>query len=105
VDGAVFVDGFFVDSTNTNVQDFVQRHQKRFQGNPTLFTMQGYDAAKLVLEAIRRGATSGEAIREFLTTQRDLPTLMGPAGFGAEGTLQRPLALLQVKHGKFVQLD
>jgi len=105
VDGAVFVDGFFVDSTNSNVQDFVQRHQKRFQDNPTLFTMQGYDAAKLVLEAIRRGATSGEAIREFLTTQRDLPTLMGPAGFGAEGTLQRPLALLQVKHGKFVQLD
>ena len=105
VDGAVFVDGFFVDSTNTNVQDFVQRHQKRFQGNPTLFTMQGYDAAKLVLEAIRRGATSGEAIRDFLTTQRDLPTLMGPAGFGAEGTLQRPLALLQVKQGKFVQLD
>ena len=105
VDGAVFVDGFFAESANAGVQDFVQRFQKRFQGTPTLFTMQGYDAAKLVLEAIRRGATSGEAVREFLTTQRDLPTLMGPAGFGAEGTLQRPLALLQVKHGKFVQLD
>ncbi|MEK7869857.1 MAG: penicillin-binding protein activator, partial [Nitrospirota bacterium] len=105
VDGAVFVDGFFAESANAAVQDFVQRFQKRFQGSPTLFTMQGYDAAKLVLEAIRRGATSGDAVREFLTTQRDLPTLMGPAGFGAEGTLQRPLALLQVKHGKFVQLD
>ncbi len=105
VDGAVFVDGFFAESTNINVQDFVQRYQKRFQGTPTLFTMQGYDAAKLVLEAIRHGATSGEAIREFLTTQRDLPSLMGPASFGTEGTFQRPLALLQVKHGKFVQLD
>lgn len=105
VDGAVFVDGFFAESANAAVQDFVQRFQKRFQGSPTLFTMQGYDAAKLVLEAIRRGATSGDAVREFLTTQHDLPTLMGPAGFGVEGTLQRPLALLQVKHGKFVQLD
>lgn len=105
VDGAVFVDGFFVDSATATVQDFVQRYQKRFQGSPTLFTMQGYDAAKLVLEAIGRGATSGEAIRELLMTQRDLPTLMGPASFGVEGTLQRPLVLLQVKHGKFIQLN
>lgn len=105
VDGAVFVDGFFVDSANTNVQNFVQRYQKRFQGSPTLFTMQGYDAAKLVLDAIHRGATSGEAVRDLLTTQHDISTLMGPASFGPEGTLQRPLALLQVKHGKFVQLD
>ena len=64
-----------------------------------------YDAARLVLEAIRRGATSGETIRDLLKSQTDLPTLFGPAGFGPEGTLQRPLVLLQVKHGKFVQLD
>ena len=105
VDGAVFVDGFFVDSPNSNVQDFVQRYQKRFSGTPTLFTMQGYDAARLVLEAVRHGATSGEAVRAFLATQQDLPTLLGPAGFGPEGTLHRPLFLLQVKHGKFVQVN
>jgi len=105
VDGATFVDGFFVDSPNPAVQDFVQRYHKRFQTTPSLFTMQGYDAARVVIEGIRRGATSGEAIQEFLMTQRDLPTLAGPAGFGPDGTLHRPLFLLQVKQGKFVQLD
>ena len=105
VDGATFVDGFFVDSPNPAVQDFVQRYQKRFQTTPSLFTMQGYDAAKVVIEGIRKGATSGEALQEFLMTQRDLPTLAGPAGFGPDGTLQRPLFLLRVKQGKFVQLD
>jgi hypothetical protein len=59
----------------------------------------------LVIEGIRRGATSGEAIQEFLATQRDLPTLAGPAAFGPDGTLHRPLFLLQVRQGKFVQLD
>jgi hypothetical protein len=44
-------------------------------------------------------------MQEFLMTQRDLPTLAGPASFGPDGTLHRPLFLLQVKHGKFVQLD
>ncbi len=104
VDGATFVDGFFVDSPNSAVQEFVQRHQKRFQTTPSLFTMQGYDAARVAVEAVRNGAVSGEAIQEFLTTQRNLPTLAGPAEFGPDGTLRRPLFLLQVKQGKFVQV-
>ncbi|HKQ35100.1 MAG TPA: penicillin-binding protein activator, partial [Nitrospiraceae bacterium] len=59
LDGAVFVDGFFVDSSTPAVQDFVARYKKRFDTNPTLFSMQGYDAAKLVLDAVRKGAASG----------------------------------------------
>lgn len=105
VEGATFVDGFFVDSPNPAVQDFVQRYQKRFQTTPSLFTIQGYDAARAVIEGIRSGADSGEAIQEFLMTQRNLPTLAGPAGFGPDGTLHRPLFLLQVKQGKFIQLN
>jgi ABC-type branched-subunit amino acid transport system substrate-binding protein len=87
------------------VQEFVQRYHKRFQSTPSLFTMQGYDAARVVIEGIRHGATSGEALQDFLMTQRNLPTLAGPAGFGPDGTLHRSLFLLQVKQGKFVQLD
>ena len=105
IDGAVFVDGFFGGSANPAVQDFMQRYQKRFQTTPSLFSIQGYDAARAVIEGIRRGATSGEAMQEFLIAQRDLPTLAGPAAFGPDGTLHRPLFLLQVKQGKFVQLD
>ena len=105
VDGATFVDGFFLDSPSPAVQDFVQRYRNRFESTPSLFTMQGYDAARVVIEGIRHGATSGETLQEFFTTQRDLPTLAGPASFGADGTLRRPLFLLQVKQGKFVQLN
>ena len=105
VDGATFVDGFFVDSPNPAVQEFVQRYHKRFQSTPSLFTVQGYDAARVAIEGVRHGATSGEALHDFLMTQRNLPTLAGPASFGQDGTLHRPLFLLQVKQGKFVQLD
>jgi ABC-type branched-subunit amino acid transport system substrate-binding protein len=106
VDGAVFVDGFFVESPNSGVQDFVQRFQKRFPGEtPSLFTIQGYDAVRVVQDAIRKGAASGESVREHLATHQDLPALTGPAGFGPDGILQRPLFLLQVKQGRFKQLD
>jgi branched-chain amino acid transport system substrate-binding protein len=104
-DGAVFVDGFFVDSPTPTVQDFVARYKKRFETNPTVFAMQGYDAAKLVLDAVRKGAASGEAVRDQLLTQQDLSSLAGPAAFGPDGTLSRPLFLIQIKRGRFHQVN
>ena len=105
IDGAVFVDGFFVESPTPTVQDFVARYKKRFETNPTLFAMQGYDAAKLVLDAVRKGADSGEAVRDQLLTQPDLSSLAGPAAFGPDGTLNRPLFLIQIKRGRFLQVN
>jgi ABC-type branched-subunit amino acid transport system substrate-binding protein len=105
IDGAVFVDGFFVDSPTPTVQDFVDRYKKRFQTNPALFAMQGYDAAKLVLDAVRKGASSGEAVHDQLLTQPDLSSLAGPAAFGPDGTLNRPLFLMQIKRGRFQQVN
>jgi branched-chain amino acid transport system substrate-binding protein len=105
IDGAIFVDGFFADSPNPNVQDFVSRYKKRFQTTPTLFAMEGYDAVKVVMEALKKGAASGETIRDYLTSQQDLPALGGPAAFGEDGTLNRPLFLIQVKRGRFTQVD
>ncbi len=105
IDGAVFVDGFFLDSLFPAMQDFVDRYKKRYQANPTLFSMQGYDAARLVIEAVRKGATSGDGVRDMLLTQQDLPTLGGPAAFGPDGTLNRRLFLIQIKRGRFTQVD
>lgn len=105
IDGAVFVDGFFVDSPSPTVQDFVSRYKKRFETNPTLFAMQGYDAAKLVLDAVRKGADSGETVRDQLLTQPDLSSLTGPATFGPDGTLNRPVFLIQIKRGRFTQVN
>ncbi len=76
---------------NPAVQDFVQRYKKRFQTSPTLFAVQGYDAAKLVIDAIRKGATSGEAVHDQLLTPAGPSIPTGPAAFGPDGTLNRPL--------------
>ena len=71
----------------------------------SLFSALAYDAAWLVLDAIMKGATSGKEIRDHLLKLQELPTLGGPAEFGPGGVLRRPVFLIQVKHGQFVQLD
>ncbi len=105
IEGSVFVDGFFADSASPVVQEFVERYRKRFQSTPSLFAAQGYDAARLAVEAIKHGATTGEAIRDYLLMQHDLPALSGPSGFSSDGALNRRVFLIQVKQGKFVPLD
>jgi hypothetical protein len=60
---------------------------------------------RAVLEAIKKGATTGKAVREHLLKQQDIPALGGPASFGPGGTLERRVFLIQVKHGKFVQVE
>lgn len=105
IEGDVFVDGFFADSPDTTVHDFVVRYRLRHQTDPTSFAAQAYDATRLALEAIKRGATTGRAVREVLANAPDLPALSGTAAFGANGTLNRRLYVIEIKKGKFVQVD
>jgi ABC-type branched-subunit amino acid transport system substrate-binding protein/predicted negative regulator of RcsB-dependent stress response len=105
IEGDVFVDGFFADSSNPTIHDFVVRYRLRHQTDPTSFAAQAYDATRMVLEAVTRGATSGRAIRDLLTRSPDLPALSGPAAFGPNGTLDRRVFVIEIKKGKFVQVD
>ena len=102
IEGSMFVDGFFLDSQYPDMQDFVNRYQQRYQGRPSLFAAQAYDAAQLVLDAVRRGATSAREVRTHIVRAHDLPTLAGPANFNARGVLNRRLFVLQVKEGRIV---
>lgn len=105
LEGSVFVDGFVPERTDPLTREFVDTYQHRFQSVPSIFAAQAYDAARLVLETLRQGATSARAVREQLGKSTNLPSLAGPAAFGPSGTLDRPVSVLQVKQGRFVPLD
>ena len=105
IEGDVFVDGFFADSADPTIHDFVIRYRLRHQTDPTSFAAHAYDATRVVLDAVTRGATSGRAIRDQLMRSPDLPALSGPAAFGPNGSLDRKLFVIEIKKGKFVQVD
>jgi ABC-type branched-subunit amino acid transport system substrate-binding protein/predicted negative regulator of RcsB-dependent stress response len=105
IEGDVFVDGFFADSADPTIHDFVVRYRLRHQTDPTSFAAHAYDATRVVLDAVTKGATSGRAIRDQLMRSPDLPALSGPAAFGSNGMLDRRLFVIEIKKGKFVQVD
>jgi ABC-type branched-subunit amino acid transport system substrate-binding protein len=105
LEGAIFADSFFVDSPDPAVRDFVELYVRRFQKPPSAFAAQAYEATRLVLDAMRKGATTGRDLRNSLATMQNAPGLAGPLAMTPEGHLERQYVLIQVKGGTFVQVS
>jgi ABC-type branched-subunit amino acid transport system substrate-binding protein/predicted negative regulator of RcsB-dependent stress response len=105
LNGSIFVDGFFLNSPDPNAQRFIQRYRSQFHKEPSLFAVQAYDAATLVLETIRKDAQSGQDVWDQLVRRSDLPALSGFASFSSAGILNRRLYILQVNTRAFTQLN
>ncbi|MDR4496143.1 MAG: penicillin-binding protein activator [Nitrospirales bacterium] len=105
LDGSVFVDGFFLNSPDPSIQMFAQRYRSQYQQEPSLFSVQAFDAATMVLETIRNGAQSGQEVWDQLVRRSDLPALSGFASFSSAGILNRRLYILQVNNRTFTQLN
>ena len=101
VEGAVFADSFSMDSPDPTVRNFVERYVKRFQQPPSGFAAQAFEATKLVLDAILKGATTGRALRESLKNTKNAPGLVGPLTMTPAGILERRYAIIKVKNGTF----
>jgi branched-chain amino acid transport system substrate-binding protein len=104
VEGVLFADSFFVDSTNPAVRSFADRYRTQFNEAPTAFAAQAYEATQLVLDAILKGATTGRALREALKKVKNAPGLVGPLSMSPTGYLERRYVMIQVKGGKFMAL-
>lgn len=105
IDGSTFVDAFFLDSPDQNIREFVDRYRRKYQIDPSPFAAQAYDATRIIIEAIRKGATTGKAVRDQLMEIQEFPTLTGPASFAPSGALNRRLYVIHVKNGRLVQLN
>jgi branched-chain amino acid transport system substrate-binding protein len=80
--GAAWFAGF--DSPRSKA--FVEAYQKRYGTTPDIYAAQGYDAAYLLAEAIRRAddVTSGRAVRDKLAAISDFEGVLGRFGWSAD---------------------
>ncbi|WP_191970101.1 ABC transporter substrate-binding protein [Methylobacterium planeticum] len=65
---------------------FVEAYRKRYGSTPDIYAAQGYDAAYLIAEAIRRAdtVTDGRAVRDKLAGIQDFEGVLGRFGWSAE---------------------
>ena len=54
------------------VQPFIEAYRKEYGGDPNVFAALGYDAGKMLIDAVARGGDDPEKIRENLESIKDL---------------------------------
>lgn len=104
LEGAVFVDGFFVDSPRPQVRDFVDKYRRRYQEDPSILSAQAYDSANLVVKSIRDGAQNRYRVKVSLQEVKDYPGASGITSFGLDRDATKSLFFIQIKGGKFVEI-
>ena len=55
-----------------NVKDFLEAYKKEYNTDPNVFAALGYDAGKMLIDAIKRGGDDSEKIREAIENIKEL---------------------------------
>ena len=81
---------------------FIQSYKGKFNDQPNDYTITAYDAALVIIDAVKRVAASGkpvtrEAVRDAIQTSK-VPTIQGTVAFDANGDLaDRTVSVFQIK--------
>jgi branched-chain amino acid transport system substrate-binding protein len=100
--GAYLTDHFAVDSPLPASQAFAKAYQARYGHDPSALAAQGYDAARLLADAIGRAkGDTPEAIRDAIADTKAFPGATGSITINAERNADKPIVLVQIAGGKF----
>jgi branched-chain amino acid transport system substrate-binding protein len=102
VEGAYFSDHFAVSDTSPLVQNFVGAYKKKYNTAPDAFAALGYDAFKLLVDAIKRaGGTDPEKLRDAIASTKDFPGVSGKITINPERNATKSAVILTIKNGAF----
>ena len=100
VEGCYFSDHYYFDEPRPAVQRFVAEIRKRYGKNPEANAALGYDALRILVEAIKRaGSLDRKAIRDQIATTKDFQGVSGVITMGPDRDPIKPVAMIKIEGG------
>jgi branched-chain amino acid transport system substrate-binding protein len=102
VEGCYLVTHYSAENGSSIVKDFNTRYQQRWGTPSNALSALGYDAAKLLIDALRRaGTTEAGKVRDALAATRGFPGAAGTITFDAQRNPNKSAVVLTVRKGAF----
>lgn len=102
VEGVYYSTHASPESPAPEVQAFVKKFQQRWGEIPDSTAAQGYDAAILLFDALKRAGTTDSAkVRDALAATKDFPAVTGHITIDADRNPLKGAVILQVRDGRF----
>lgn len=101
VDNSYYTTAFVADDPDPKVQEFIKKYEWRHHRTPSGVVVMGYEAARLMIDAIRRaGTTDPEKIREALASTKDFTSITGKMTVGPDRNMRKRLVIVKIAEGK-----
>ncbi|WP_110955908.1 ABC transporter substrate-binding protein [Anaerosinus massiliensis] len=101
VEGAYFSNHYSPQDTDPNVVKFVESYRAEYQQEPSALAVLGYDAALVVIDAIKRaGSDDPEKIRQALAETKKLQITTGLLSIDENHNAIKPVVVVELKDGK-----
>lgn len=103
LNGSFFSNHYSVDNPDSVIQAFVETFKARHGGAPDALAALGYDATKILVEAIARaGSDDPKAIRDALAQTKDFRGITGTITLNENRDAVKSAVVLEVRDGKFL---
>jgi branched-chain amino acid transport system substrate-binding protein len=100
-EGSYYVGHWSISADWPESMAFVERYRARYSHDPDQYAAQGYTAAEILVDALKRAQSGDRAkLRDALAATRDLKTAMGTMGFNEQGDLVYPTFMVKIVGGK-----
>lgn len=98
-----FTNHYSVEDPNPAIQKFVEAYKAKYNKTPDSFAALGYDAARLLADAIERaGSADPVKIKEALEATKDFEGITGKMSVDANHNPVKNIVVIEYKDGKLV---
>ena len=95
-----FCSAYSAQDKEPGVQNFIKDYKAKYNAEPDNFGIHGYDAALVVIEAIKRaGSTDGTKIAQELAKIKDFPVATGMFTVDADHNPVSGAVIIELKDG------
>lgn len=101
LNGCYFSNHYAPDEDRPAVKAFVDAFQAKYHEVPDAMAILGYDAMKLMIDAIKRaGSTDGPKIRDALAATKDFHGAAGDITIDSDRNAKKPIVIVGIHDGK-----
>ena len=102
VEGLLIVQNYDHEDNSPRFREFSEAYFKRFQRSPGYSSVSAYDAATVVLDALRK-RQGGETLKDALLKNSPYQGLQQEIAFDANGDTPRKVFFTEIRDGRYVK--
>lgn len=107
LDGTLLAENFFSGSPRPVVREFVERYHRKYNADPPGYAAYAYDGLLLLAEACRRvnDPHDRRAVCDALGSIQGFDGVLGRLTYHGRGDAEKTPLILQIKNGRYVQIE